>query len=255
MRIGINQRIAKGTDMHAGANVSPSGCITCVKWLFMIAFWPFILIYFYVKWCLSNDKKNKNKPFWKRTWVIVTVLILVFWMFAGLAWASLGSPTDNGTISDSISDQQSLESNNFAEIKSSDPKDFISAKSPIERPSSSAESDSKQEEISNVFVPEPSHSATGEPNVSPSSQLSEEQGESMNQGLLEQEAAQQEPQEEFSTPAENINDYVGNLNSKKFHYSWCDSVLRMSEGNKYYFSGTRDEMIQKGYKPCQNCNP
>ncbi len=51
MRIGINQRIAKGTDMHAGANVSPSGCITCVKWLFMIAFWPFILIYFYVKWC------------------------------------------------------------------------------------------------------------------------------------------------------------------------------------------------------------
>ena len=176
-------------------------------------------------------------------------------MFAGLAWASLGSPTDNGTISDSISDQQSLESNNFAEIKSSDSKDFISAKSPIERPSSSAESDSKQEEISNAFVPEPSHSATGEPNVSPSSQLSEEQGESMNQGLLEQEAAQQEPQEEFSTPAENINDYVGNLNSKKFHDSWCDSVLRMSEENKYYFSGTRDEMIQKGYKPCQNCNP
>ena len=62
----------------------------------------------------------------------------------------------------------------------------------------------------NAFVPEPSHSATGEPNVSPSSQLSEEQGESMDQGLLEQEAAQQEPQEEFSTPAENINDYVGN---------------------------------------------
>lgn len=132
-------------------------------------------------------------------------------MFAGLAWASLGSPTDNGTISDSISDQQSLESNKFwREIKSSDSKDFISAKSPIERPSSSAESDSKQEEISNAFVPEPSHSATGEPNVSPSSQLSEEQGESMDQGLLEQEAAQQEPQEEFSTPAENINDYVGN---------------------------------------------
>ena len=25
--------------------------------------------------------------------------------------------------------------------------------------------------------------------------------------------------------------------------------------NKYYYTGTRDEMISKGYEPCKNCNP
>lgn len=50
-------------------------------------------------------------------------------------------------------------------------------------------------------------------------------------------------------------DYVGNKDSKKFHYAWCSSVDRMKESNKYYYTGTRDEMIAKGYVPCKNCNP
>lgn len=53
----------------------------------------------------------------------------------------------------------------------------------------------------------------------------------------------------------SIADYVGNKNSKKFHYDWCGSVKQMSEKNKYYYTGTRDEMIAKGYEPCKNCNP
>ena len=27
------------------------------------------------------------------------------------------------------------------------------------------------------------------------------------------------------------------------------------DASKYYYNGTRDEMIGKGYDPCQNCNP
>ena len=50
-------------------------------------------------------------------------------------------------------------------------------------------------------------------------------------------------------------DYIGNKNTKKFHYSWCSSVNKMKESNKYYYTGTRDEMIVKGYVPCKNCNP
>jgi hypothetical protein len=50
-------------------------------------------------------------------------------------------------------------------------------------------------------------------------------------------------------------DYIGNKNSKIFHYASCASVKRMNESNKYYYTGTRDEMIAKGYKACQNCNP
>ena len=50
-------------------------------------------------------------------------------------------------------------------------------------------------------------------------------------------------------------DYVGNKNTKKFHYDWCSSVDQMKEANKYYYTGTRDEMITKGYEPCKRCDP
>lgn len=52
-----------------------------------------------------------------------------------------------------------------------------------------------------------------------------------------------------------VTNYIGNINTYKFHYSWCSSVKQMKESNKYYYNGTRDEMIGKGYDPCQNCNP
>ena len=50
-------------------------------------------------------------------------------------------------------------------------------------------------------------------------------------------------------------DYVLNTNSKKFHYSWCDSVKDTSARNKEDFYGTRDELISEGYEPCGACNP
>ena len=48
--------------------------------------------------------------------------------------------------------------------------------------------------------------------------------------------------------------FVGNRNSKKFHYSWCDSVAAMSEKNKVIFS-TSQEAIDNGYEGCARCNP
>ena len=50
-------------------------------------------------------------------------------------------------------------------------------------------------------------------------------------------------------------DYIGNKNTHKFHYSYCGSVKSMKESNKYYYNGTRTEMIAKGYIPCKKCNP
>lgn len=49
--------------------------------------------------------------------------------------------------------------------------------------------------------------------------------------------------------------YVFNTNTMRFHYPWCQSVDDMKEKNKAYFSGTRDEAIELGYKPCGRCNP
>ena len=60
---------------------------------------------------------------------------------------------------------------------------------------------------------------------------------------------------EQTEPEATGTDYVGNKNTKKFHYDWCSSVDKMKESNKYYYNGTRDEMIAKGYVPCKNCDP
>ena len=49
--------------------------------------------------------------------------------------------------------------------------------------------------------------------------------------------------------------YVLNLNSKKFHYPDCKSVKRMKESNKKIVNESREQIISKGYEPCQNCNP
>lgn len=60
------------------------------------------------------------------------------------------------------------------------------------------------------------------------------------------------PVVEESAPVSN---YILNNNTWKFHYPDCRSVRQMKEKNKIYFEGTRDEVIARGYQPCQNCNP
>ena len=49
--------------------------------------------------------------------------------------------------------------------------------------------------------------------------------------------------------------YIGNKNSKKFHYTYCSSVKKMKDSNKVYLECTRDEAISDGYSPCGNCKP
>ena len=49
--------------------------------------------------------------------------------------------------------------------------------------------------------------------------------------------------------------YILNKNTGVFHYPDCSAVKRMSEKNKIYFEGTRDEAIEEGYRPCQICEP
>lgn len=51
------------------------------------------------------------------------------------------------------------------------------------------------------------------------------------------------------------NEYVLNTNTHKFHYAWCTSAKKTKPSNKTTFPGTRDEVISKGYDPCNICNP
>lgn len=49
--------------------------------------------------------------------------------------------------------------------------------------------------------------------------------------------------------------YIANKNTKKFHIPQCSSVGDMKEKNKWYFNGSRDELIAQGYVPCKRCYP
>ena len=64
-----------------------------------------------------------------------------------------------------------------------------------------------------------------------------------------------------SNPTQSNNDnsssasYIGNKNTKKFHYPTCSSVGQMKESNKKYLNCTRDQAIQQGFDPCGRCCP
>ncbi len=48
--------------------------------------------------------------------------------------------------------------------------------------------------------------------------------------------------------------YIGNLNTHKFHFASCRYVSAMNPANKVPFA-TRDEAVQAGYVPCKVCKP
>ena len=49
--------------------------------------------------------------------------------------------------------------------------------------------------------------------------------------------------------------YILNTNSHNFHYPSCKSVGKIKESNKEEFTGSRKELISRGYEPCGNCKP
>ena len=49
--------------------------------------------------------------------------------------------------------------------------------------------------------------------------------------------------------------YVLNTNTKKFHRPECSSVDQMKAKNRQDTTLSYDEIVSKGYSPCQRCNP
>lgn len=49
--------------------------------------------------------------------------------------------------------------------------------------------------------------------------------------------------------------YVLNTNTEKFHKPACASVEDMEDDNKEVYSGSRDDLINRGYSPCGRCKP
>ena len=69
------------------------------------------------------------------------------------------------------------------------------------------------------------------------------------------ESHYEDPEESPKNENTDTHTYILNTNTKKFHYPDCSAVKRMKDSNKEEFTGTRDEVISRGYDPCQKCFP
>ncbi len=69
--------------------------------------------------------------------------------------------------------------------------------------------------------------------------------------------AQPEPSLELPQPAEEPQaiTYILNTNTKKFHKPACRSVGQIKPSNRGESTGTREDVLALGYKPCGNCKP
>ena len=57
------------------------------------------------------------------------------------------------------------------------------------------------------------------------------------------------------SPEVQSEEYILNTSSHKFHLPDCPTVDTMSEKNKETYHGSRDDLIEQGYEPCQSCKP
>ena len=84
-------------------------------------------------------------------------------------------------------------------------------------------------------------------NVQPGISINYDTGDS---ALAEGQAAAETATEDTTQAS-----YVLNTNTKKFHLPSCSSIAKMKDSNKQSFTGTRQDLIDKGYSPCGKCNP
>lgn len=60
---------------------------------------------------------------------------------------------------------------------------------------------------------------------------------------------------ETREPAGDLNTYVLNTGSHRFHRLGCASVEKMAEKNKETVTASRDDLIAQGFAPCTRCRP
>lgn len=107
-------------------------------------------------------------------------------------------------------------------------------------------------------------------NVQPGIIINYSDGSSTGSGLTEESKEESKPEssvytepsvvsevsyEPVSQVPANTQTYILNTNTKKFHRPGCSSAKQIKDSNRQEYTGTREEVINKGYDPCKRCNP
>ncbi len=73
--------------------------------------------------------------------------------------------------------------------------------------------------------------------------------------ILKEDVPLKEEEAESGLENADMQTYVLNNNTKKFHLLSCDSANDMKGKNRKEVVCSRAELIENGYEPCQRCNP
>ena len=91
-------------------------------------------------------------------------------------------------------------------------------------------------------------------NVQPGITIDYATGESSGPAYVEEAVSASASGNEDLTFPEGTT-YILNTNTLKFHRLSCESVSEMSDRNREATDKTREQLIEEGYKPCNNCRP
>lgn len=187
----------------------------------ILLFWPFVLLYFYVKWCISNNSKNLDRPLNKRPWLWTTVALLLVFLIA-----SIFAPRNVASTEP---------------LPSSSPSAVIAMESP-------APSATPSPTATPTATPTPTPSPTPTPTPTPESTpiptptpapTPEPQPESL--------VVEDSPVVPNSDTPDSVMVWVPTNGGKKYHSNpSCSQMVNPQEV-------TLDEAIAMGFTPCKRC--
>lgn len=79
-------------------------------------------------------------------------------------------------------------------------------------------------------------------------------GSSANSAANEGRSADASNEAASNQPADQ-QEYILNVKNKKFHLPSCSAASDIAAANKQDYTGTRDDLIARGYTPCGICKP
>ena len=110
------------------------------------------------------------------------------------------------------------------------------------------------EETETNTAPTPDPAPSPDPEPTPTPNPAPEPETALTPTPDPEETPEPEPAPE-PEPEQPVYSYVLNTNTGRFHWTSCHSVREMDEENKWYYTGTRESVIDMGYTPCGNCHP
>ncbi len=80
-------------------------------------------------------------------------------------------------------------------------------------------------------------------------------------GFVVRTERQRETEAEPASPSRSLSEvteeeaYILNKSSEKFHYPWCSAVSDIAAKNRWEYHGSRESILEMGYRPCKLCSP